>query len=244
MKKNFFYISITFFIFFSTNAWIIETDNFEIIFQYADQDTLVIFDIDNTLARPKNELGSDEWFCYLVDQKVAQGYDKTSAMYAVLPLCYYAHFNLPLVLTDPTIPALLKNLTTRGIYSMGLTSRGPFLAERTYEQLINIDINFLMPSIATEEIVLLLQNPALYKYAIIFSNNNDKGDTLLLFFDTIDYHPSSIIFVDDKMSHVQSVEKAAISRNINYIGIRYSGCDTYINNFDPVKVVALNLINV
>src|SRR5579863_2722674 len=126
MKNNFFYTSIILFTFFTTNARIIETDNFELIFDYIDADTLVIFDIDNTLARPKNELGSDEWFCYLLDQKIAQGYDKTSAMYAVLPLCYYAHFNIPLVVTDSIIPTLLKNLNTRGIYTLGLTSRGPF----------------------------------------------------------------------------------------------------------------------
>src|SRR6185312_11718054 len=113
MKKLCMYYGIILIITFSINAEIIETHNFDIIFQYADQDTLVIFDIDNTLARPEAELGSDEWFCYLVDQKIAQGYDKPSATNAVLPLAYYALFNLPLVLTDPIIPALLKDLTAR-----------------------------------------------------------------------------------------------------------------------------------
>jgi len=234
MKTLRMYCSIIFITIFSINAKIIETNNFEIISQYADKDTLVLFDIDNTLARPESELGSDEWFCYMIDQKIAHGYDKSSAMTAVLPLSYYALFNVPLVVTDLIVPVLLKNLTTRGIYTMGLTSRGPFLAERTYDQLINIDINFMMPPSATET-ALQLENPLLYKYAILFVGNNDKGDALLLFLDTIGYHPSSIIFIDDKMSHVQSVEKAAISRNINYIGIRYSGCDTYINHFDPAK---------
>jgi hypothetical protein len=118
---------------------------------------------------------------------------------------------------------------------MGLSSRGLFLAERTQEQLINIDIVLCMLSVATEELILPMQYPCLYKYNIIFTSNNDKGETLLCFLDMINYHPECIIFVDDKMSHIQSVEKATISRNIKYIGIRYSGCDKYINNFDPIK---------
>src|SRR5690606_38151593 len=198
-------------------------------------DTLIAFDIDNTLARTEHELGSDQWFCYLVDQKIAQGYDYLSAISAVLPLCYYAQFNVPLIPTESNIPLLLNKLHELNIFTMGLTSRSLPLAERTHEQLLNININFYMPAIKTEELILPLLHQCIYKYEIIFTSDNDKGEALLKFLDMINYRPQCIIFVDDKMRHIQSVEKAAISRNIEYIGIRYSGCDELINNFDPIK---------
>src|SRR5690242_3489230 len=89
---------------------IIDSDDFSIIVQHVEQDTLVIFDIDNTIGRYKHDFGSDEWFSYLVNQKINQGYDYLSAVHSVLPLAYYAHFNLPLILTNTILPSLIRNL--------------------------------------------------------------------------------------------------------------------------------------
>lgn len=236
MNKNILSSLLFLIAFLSTEAVIIESNSVMTVLNYlTTPNTLVVFDIDNTIARPEHELGSDEWFCYLVNQKIAEGYDNISAINAVLPVCYYAQFNIPLIPTESIIPTLLDTLAEQQIYTMGLTARGLFLAERTHEQLINININFFMPDIQSEELILPMKYPCLYKYNIIFTSNNDKGETLLRFLDELNYHPQRIIFFDDKLYHVQSVEKAALSRNIDYVGIRYSGCDEYINHFDPVK---------
>lgn len=216
-------------------ALIIETDNFDVIIQQANSDTLVIFDIDNTIARPYTALGSDEWFCYLVDQKIAQGYDYISAIYAVLPLVYYVQFHVPLMLTDPVLPSLFSHLQETGINTMAITSRSLYLAERTHKQLKDIGITFTLKNCLIDEYIFPLLHPCLYKYAMIFCGNNNKGDILLTFLDLINYLPKKIIFIDDKMSHVKAVESALSSTNIEYIGIRYTGCDHYIHNFDPAK---------
>jgi len=236
MKKHVLLSIVFFFISTTINTKIIESNSVKTLLHYLQEpNTLVIFDIDNTLARPEHELGSDEWFCYLVDQKVTNGHDKISAVNTALPLYYYAQFNLPLVLTEPLIPNIMNNLTNRNICTMGLTSRGLHMAERTNEQLSNININFNMPCTDKEELIIPMPYPCLYKYNTIFASNNDKGNTILKFLDIINYHPQCIIFLDDKMYHVVSVEKAALSHNISYIGIRYSGCDDRINHFDPAK---------
>jgi hypothetical protein len=218
------------------HAKIIETDSFEYIFNAVDQDTLVVFDIDNTLARTETEFGSDEWFSHLVSQKMMEGYDYFSAIYLVLPLAYYAQFNLPLQLTDPILVPLFRHLKTEHINSIGLTSRGLYLAERTYEQLKNIGIVFVINHLYKNEFILQpLSHPCLYKYHIIFCGNNNKGEALLLFLSTINYYPKKIIFIDDKMSHVHAVEQALQTTTIEYLGIRYTGCDHHVHNFDPAK---------
>lgn len=236
MKKNILSTALFLTASFTTHTEIIESSSIMSVLNYiTTPKTLVVYDIDNTLARPAHELGSDEWFCYLVNQKIAEGLNYIDAINAALPVCYYAQFNLPLVATESAIPTLLTTLAEQQVHTMGLTSRGLFLAERTHEQLINININFFMPEINSDELILPMKYPCLYKYNIIFTSNNDKGETLLRFLDAINYHPDRIIFVDDKMYHVEAVEKASLSRNIEYVGIRYSGCDEYINHFDPVK---------
>jgi len=65
-------------VFFSTlnYALIIESDKLSAVLDYiTEPETLVIFDLDNTLVRPEKELGSDEWFCHLVNKKMLEGHD-------------------------------------------------------------------------------------------------------------------------------------------------------------------------
>src|SRR5436190_19520144 len=154
---NNYFLSIIIFFSFSCTLYslIIESDDFSLIEQFADQDTLVIFDIDNTIARYQHDFGSDEWFSYLVNQKINQGYDHLSAVYTVLPLAYYAHFNLSLILTNIILPSLIRNLIQQNIHVIGLTSRGIYLAERTHEQLTNICIIFLINPNNKDEFLLI-----------------------------------------------------------------------------------------
>jgi hypothetical protein len=200
--------------------------------------TLVIFDIDNTLAHPTEELSSDEWFCYLVDTKMAQGNDPLTAIYYALPAAFYAQFHIPLAATEQTTTALIQQLINNNIAVMALSTRSIFIAERTLEQLDNININFLIPHVSPDPLVLRMEHPCFYNRGILFGGNNDKGQAIIKFFDTVNYHPDTVIFVDDKMKYLLSLERAFEDRNITFYGIRYSGCDGKVKNFDPAKAEA------
>src|ERR1700733_13784806 len=133
---------------------IIESDQLSTVLDYIDtKNTLVIFDIDNTLAHPVEELSSDEWFCHLVDTKMAQGFDYLTSVYYALPAAYYAQFNVALKPTEKDIPALLAELANNGIAVIALTTRSLFIAERTLEQLDNINIHFFAPNIDPKDLV-------------------------------------------------------------------------------------------
>lgn len=235
MKKIYVSHIIILLISFCSHTEIVESPYVAILVDYLRPNTLVVFDIDNTLARPPHEVGSDQWFCYLVDQKISEGHDKKSAISCALPLCYYAQFNIPLIPTEQYIPAFMDTLKTHNVYTMGLTSRGFYMSERTNEQLNNIGISFHLPYATEKEIVIPTEERCFYKYCTIFSGNNDKGEVLFQLLDIINYHPDHIIFLDDKLYNVESVEKAALKRNVSYIGIRYSGCDELVKNFDYKK---------
>jgi hypothetical protein len=220
----------------SCNAHIIESDSLATVLDYIKTpNTLVIFDIDNTLAHPIEELSSDEWFCYLVEQKMLQGYDYLTSVYYALPAAYYAQFNVPLELTETTTPALIAHLIDNGIAVMALSTRSLFISERTLEQLDNINIHFFMPNVDPHDLVLPMQYPCFYKRGILFGGNNDKGHVLTRFFDIMNYHPETVIFIDDKMKYLVAVEKALEGHDVVFYGIRYSGCDERVKNFDPAK---------
>ena len=237
-NKRFFVFLNAFLAFFfigNTYCLIIESNKLETVLHYISPKTLVVFDIDNTLAHPTEELSSDEWFCHLVNKKMAQGHDYLTAIYYALPVTYYAQFNVDLEPTEFIVPFLISQLIKHNIPTMALSTRSLFVAERTLEQLENIDVQFLVPHFSQDDLVLPMPHPCFYKNSILFGGNNDKGQALLCLFDYMNYYPETVIFVDDKMKYLISVEKALQSYNISFVGIRYSGCDERVNNFDPAK---------
>src|SRR5438128_874979 len=132
-KRNFSTLILLFF-FSTAHALIIESDKLETVIDYiSTPNTLVIFDIDNTLARPVKELSSDEWFCYLVEQKMLQGHNYITSIYYALPITYYAQFNVPLTPTESIVPFLVEQLIAHNIHVMALSTRSLFVAERTIE---------------------------------------------------------------------------------------------------------------
>jgi hypothetical protein len=234
--KNYFLIFFIAILFNIVDGKIIESDTITITLDYLSQaNTLVIFDIDNTLVRYATALGSDEWFSHLVDQQRSKGFGTEAATTMTLPIAYYAHFSLALVPTEPSNSLLIGHLIKNNIPFMGLTSRSLPLAERTYEQLHVIDMDFDKSAVIQTKMLFFPQHRAIYMHNILFSGNNDKGTMLLELFDALNYQPDRIIFIDDKLYNIESVEKAAQKRHISYVGIRYSRCDKHVLSFDPIK---------
>jgi len=219
---------------------ITESNRLSAILDYVSplNNTLVIFDIDNTLARPEIELGSDEWFCHQIAQKKEEGFDDLTAIYYVLPLLFYAQFNIDLEPTENGIPELIQYLIDNDIAVMALSTRSLPIVERTLEQLHNINIYFCMPDVEPHDLVLPMHHPCFYKEGILFAGNNDKGQALHAFFDIMNYHPETVVFIDDKLKYLLSVEKTLEKFQIPFVGIRYSGCDERVKNFDSDKSVA------
>ena len=76
---------------------------------------------------------------------MAEGFDYLTSVYYALPRAYYAQFNVPLEPTEPGIPELIAQLIDNGVPVMALSTRTIFIAERTLEQLDNINISFFVP---------------------------------------------------------------------------------------------------
>src|SRR5579872_1092261 len=132
----------------NSNAYIFESNTLTSVLECnPTPSTLVIFDIDNTLAHPIAEFGSDEWFCHKIAEKMQLGFDYITSVYYTLPATYYAHFNLPLELVENTTPDLIAYLINNGIAVMALSTRSLSISERTIEQLDQINIHLFMPMV-------------------------------------------------------------------------------------------------
>lgn len=212
---------------------VIESKNIEDILKHVTPNTLVVFDIDNTLAAPEGVLGSDQWFSHMVEQKKAEGFDYTHAVNSSLPIYYLVAFNIDLQLLDNKSLYVLEKLKEMNAKSMCLTARSLYVAERTLEQLKKINLDFNPPS--EEEKVLTLAHTSLFKKGCLFSGLNDKGEALFAYLDSLGLRPDNIIFIDDKHSNIKTVELAVLNRQIPFTGIHYTFVEDRLKSYNHAE---------
>lgn len=196
--------------------------------------TLVIFDIDNTLAAPKLEIGSDQWVNYLVAEKMKQGLDMQQAFNAILPTYFHVQFKIAMHPVEDITPKLINELQAQGISVIAITARSIFIASRTLDQLDDMRVELGIKD-HKNELHLNMPIPCIYMEGVIFSGNNDKGLVLIELLNSIAFKPTKIILIDDKLKNITSVEYAAQKCGIEFVGIRYGRCDERVAHFNPEK---------
>jgi len=103
---------------------------------------------------------------------------------------------------------------------IALTNRSLPIIKRTIEQLNNIGIHFSKTAPLKKDADLFDTHKAKYVNGIIFSAHNDKGKILFNFLSKITPEDlkkiKRIIFIDDRLNHVKSVELAALQNNFRF----------------------------
>lgn len=215
---------------------IIETSNFEDVLQKIDQKVCVIFDLDNTLMMADQQLGCVAWGEHVISQLEGKGIlrKKAEIIENILWKAIQPHIKVRVV--DKKIPGIIDDLKKQKMMILGLTARSPDEAACTINQLSSIGISFEKQF---EEETFFLENETLYKDGILFGTSfNKKSEVLFAFLNKHALTPCSILFVDDKLSHLKDMEKACQSREIVYTGIRFGGADQQFKDFDP-KIAAI-----
>lgn len=215
------------------HAAIFESNNLADITPHVNSETLVIFDLDDTVFRAPSMLGNDAWVTYQLNIKVKQGLTYDQATQEILPLYYIIQYFTQLELIDSKTTELFRDLQNKNIKVMALTARSMPLVDRTQQELERMGIFFSKTAPYTHDLALGITHAARYSNGIIFGANNDKGKLLFQFLDTVGYQPKKIIFIDDKSSNVQILERVVESHGIAFVGVRYSHEDVRKTIFDP-----------
>ncbi len=63
----------------------------------------------------------------------------------------------------------------------------------------------------------------LYKQGILFCLQPNKGLVLKTFLEQINWVPLKVVFIDDKIGNLQSVQEELMAKNIEFIGLHYTG---------------------
>jgi hypothetical protein len=203
---------------------IVESNKLATILEYIKPEimNIVILDLDNTSFTAPGDAGSDQWFTNeLVSGKKIED---------VLPTYIQLQNKLSLELTEADTPELISNLLEENVIVIGLTARSPELEPRTISELTRLGIGF--STILSHDI----ENPKFhYHSGVVFVGSRDKGEVFKEVLEESGLHPKNVIMADDKEKYLTSVEKVVTKLGAEFTGIRYSGMDERVKNFDPVR---------
>jgi len=216
----------------SLHAEIIEIMHIDQIYNYLKPNTLVVFDIDNTLIEPVQSVGTDQWFHHRIAYWIDRGMEPELALEKALA-DWMAVQNISQVkLVEPNTAKIVRHLQDRNFVVMGLTTRGLGMSTRTNQQLASVGIDLSKAAPSKDDIFFMNQRGNLFRGGTLFTANTHKGSALFKLLDQLDLQPKMILFVNDKQSHIVSIEEWAIKRNIPFIGLRYGHLDEKVKKLN------------
>ena len=189
-----------------------------------DKDTLVVFDIDNTLITSPITRRRP-WFKALFSinyiELIKVGWDD-----------YFSQLWLdaPFKIIEPVAIELIEKLKDKGVTVLALTSlqSGPYgvipnMAESRYMMLKKMGIEFSQ-NYADTTFTNFPEHessyPKLYK-GILFANRQNKGAVLEAFLNYAQLKPKKIIAFENRISKLKLLENKANELGIQFVGYQY-----------------------
>ncbi len=132
------------------------------------------------------------------------------------------------MLVEQEWPTILDSLKDRGITVLALTQMhtGTFgkissMEHWRAEELKSLGVTF--SPFASDDVEVLINNelPATLYQGILFTGSHSKADVLKSLMTKYGT-PAKIVFFDDRLSHVEALEKLCKERSIAYKGYHYS----------------------
>lgn len=177
-----------------------EIDSITEVIEYAYDNSLLLFDIDDTLICYPSHLGSTPWFAETcIKAREAGRLQQFHEMAAFLA------DHVDVVPVEPKTASVISQLQKRKVECMAITSRAaihpahPNWMEKTKEQLASIGVTF--------------------DREILFTDWK-KGEVLVEYLEGRK-HPGKIVLVDDRRSELERVEAALKPLEIPFLGLWY-----------------------
>lgn len=197
------------------------------ILEKVHPDGLVVFDVDWTLIIPKDKVlrpGAQSVWGHVVGVAEQQSNIKITDKHISKLLK-----EREIELVSPDIPKILQDITAHGAKILALTalktgSLGDIsnMEDWRIEELKMLGLDFSKSFPNVGEIVFPSRGQnggkAVYKDGILFTDRLSKGIVLGAFLDRLHWEPSEVIFIDDRMDYLKSVEDWMALKDIPYRG--------------------------
>lgn len=198
--------------------------------------TIYFFDLDDTAFDFPYMLGSKGWRAYI--SQAAKKIDDSRNWHDLLS--YFLAKNYRVKTAEPMTSEFIKKLQEKGYIVCGLTSRQRDFWYKTFrqgvdvttvDQLNSVDIHFSDDSLK-EAYPYLGLAPEYFNGT--FFCDIEKGPFLIRLFKNSPEIPEKVVFIDDKLSVVESVSKALTALGIPQECYFYLATDAKAKSFKPL----------
>ncbi|MFZ4715548.1 MAG: DUF2608 domain-containing protein [Bacteriovoracaceae bacterium] len=207
----------------------------ELKLKYGGKNVLIVFDIDNTLLKAKQSLGSDQWF-----EWEAEAIKTSSANFRTFEDLLKAQVDFfqlsSMALTENFIPQMVQSLKKNGHSIILLTSRSPDLRSVTEREFQRNNLWFadssIMGGVPHSFIEHPFKNKISFMNGIFMTTGHHKGEALAYLLTKARKHFKAIVFADDHERHTRRVyETFSNLPNIEVVTFRYSKEDEAVTAF-------------
>jgi hypothetical protein len=201
------------------------------------QDTLVIFDVDEVLITPSSQ---DDLRHPYRDRLLQSIFNRIKPQQIEL-LKSSMFLNAKQVLVESRITDIFEKLKSQEIPAIALTAMGTGklgiikkMHDFRFKQLDSVNLSFRhLSPLDGEHIMLELatinkkflgldcKGDPMLKSGVIFTSGLDKGIVLEYIFKKYNYYPKTVIFVDDLIENVESLQQICLKLNIDFYGFHY-----------------------
>jgi hypothetical protein len=175
---------------------------------------------------PCQMLGNDTWFEYQLNCHREEGMGFSFALEKTVSEWEAIRHLTRMELVELDVDEVLTSLQEQSVALMGVTVQGLALATRTVLQLKDLDISLFRTAPWQNDYCFPVEeHTVLYRQGILFTSGKAKGKTFFQFCENLNLCPKRIVAIDDKGSHLKIFEHEAEKRGVEFVGLRYSGCD-------------------
>lgn len=214
----------------------IEIQELSEIVYYVDQpETLVFFDIDNTLLESSQQLGSIPWAEHVMRECEKEGATPQEAGRKMMDDWHNLLPYLRVKPVDPRTPEVVQDLCARGAHVLCLTAREPFAADATCMHLQSIGVELATPISGQQEYSFSSDLPnGFYDRGILYSTLLlKKADLLLQFIQRNHLESYNVLFIDDKAHNLEPVERTLADAGIVCQAFHFTGANDRFALFNP-----------
>ncbi len=223
---------------------IIESKDISDLFKYIHSNTLIIFDIDNTLISPCQMIGTEYWEKKLYNSFLLKGYHEKLANLHAHHLWQKVQYLTDVKWVEKKTPSILADLQGKKMDIMGLTSRSVGLEMLTYKQFQSLSFDLPFSSFINTDKVTRLNSYCRFVNGILFCGPSTKGESFHSLLSIVNIVPPHVIFIDDRIDHIENMSAKLKEISIPFVGIHYTAMDIYNNKYDDrIANLQLNYID-
>ncbi len=202
-----------------------------------DQNTLVVWDVDGVLLTGVDRIFHSEniynGLAHKYTDYIANKYklNETKKELFISQLLLQRQAKL----VDPNMLDIMQYLEQNNIPSIALTyffagtlGKIKSVADWRINELANLGVKFNYGFCKFDQIELntlpkVSSYYPLYKQGMLFCLQPNKGLVLKTFLEQTNWVPLKVIFIDDKIDNLQSIQEELMAKNIEFIGLHYTG---------------------